>query len=330
MGEVARIAEKRSTKRARTQVLPSVQSRNLSRRSRQLPQLNQLLREGRASKKRIADLEKNKQRLRKMVLSEWLDQAERLWIAAEIHGLEGKHFEVFAAQIGVDRSSAYELLKLHPNRRKVLAQCKKQNHWPGWAVCAGWFKADAGSDVEPEAPSSRNKGLLTPSWQRFKVSDDEYGTPQALFDHYDRIFHFTCDVCATQQLAKCKNFYTLEQDGLKQKWIGVIWMNPPYGNGALSKWVRKAYEAAKENGAIVVALLPMFSDTAWFHDYASHATIELLKGRLQFTGRAENGYTPFGHGIFVFRKKSARVGNQLAISLAGHRIGTSSPRDVLC
>ena len=61
-------------------------------------------------------------RFRKTVLIEWLDQAERLWIAAEKHGLKNKHFIVFAAQIGIDRSSAYELLKLHPNRKKVLAQ----------------------------------------------------------------------------------------------------------------------------------------------------------------------------------------------------------------
>ena len=155
------------------------------------------------------------------------------------------------------------------------------------------------------------------------MSDDEYGTPQALFDHYDRIYHFTCDVCSTPQLAKCKKFYTPERDGLKQEWIGVCWMNPPYGG--LGKWVRKAYEAAK-NGAVVVALLPMFTDTAWFHDYASHATIELLKGRLQFANRTDNGYAPFGHGIFVFRKESARLDNQLAISLDGHRIGTSLPR----
>ena len=46
---------------------------------------------------------------------------------------------------------------------------KRINHWPGWAVCAGWFKADDGSDTEPEAPTTRNRGLLTPTWQRFKV-----------------------------------------------------------------------------------------------------------------------------------------------------------------
>ena len=125
-GEVARIAEKRSIKRTGTQVLRPVQLRNLSGRSGQVPPLNQLLREGRASSRRIDEQEKGIRRFRRIVLIEWLDQAERLWIAAEIHGLKNKHFLVFAAQIGMDRSSAYELLKLHPNRKKVLAQCQRK------------------------------------------------------------------------------------------------------------------------------------------------------------------------------------------------------------
>lgn len=322
-GAVGRITKKtRSIERAATPVLRSVQLRDLSGRSRHVPSLNQLLREGRACNRRIAERENGIRRFRKTVLMEWLDQAERLWIAAEKHGLKGKHFIVFAAQIGVtNRSSAYELLKLHPHRKEVLAQCSKHKHWPGWEVCAGWFKV-AGSDIEP----TRNKGLPMLSWARSKASNDEYGTPQAFFDHYHRIHHFTLDVCSTPPLAKCKKFFTPAQDGLKQEWIGVCWMNPPYS--ALSDWVKKAYEAAKKNGAVVVALLPMFTDAAWFHDYASHATIELLKGRLQFFNQGTDGYSPFGHGIFVFRNESARVGNRLAISLDGHRIGTSWPRDV--
>jgi phage N-6-adenine-methyltransferase len=311
---------RRSIERAGTPVLRSVQLRNLSGRSGQVPPLDRLRREGRASKKRIAEQEKGIRQFQKTVLVEWLNQAERLWIAAEKHGLKGKHFIAFAKQIGIDRSSAYELLKLLPNRQRALDICRRHNHWPGWDICAGWFKADGGSDFEREAPTTRNRGLLTPTWTRSKVTDDEYGTPQAFFDHYDRIYHFTLDVCSTPRLAKCRKFYTLKQDGLKQEWVGVCWMNPPYS--ALSKWVRKACEAAK-NGAVVVALLPMFTDAVWFHDFAPHATIKLLKGRLQFATQKANGYTSFSHGIFVFRKKSAQVRNQLAISLDGHRIGTS-------
>ena len=149
-----------------------------------------------------------------------------------------------------------------------------------------------------------------------------YGTPHALFDHYHRIYKFTCDVASTAKLAKCKKFFTPEQDGLKQVWRGVCWMNPPYHSPDVGAWVKKAYQASQQ-GAVVVALLPMFTDTVWFHDYASHAEIEVLRGRLQFENREDNGYTPFGHGIFVFRKQSARKGKKLTIGLNGHRIGTT-------
>ena len=91
--------------------------RNLSARRGQILPLDQLLREGRASKKRIDKMGTGIRRYRKAVLIEWLAQAERLWIAAEIHGLKNIRFQVFARQIGVDRPSAYEVLKLHPHRR---------------------------------------------------------------------------------------------------------------------------------------------------------------------------------------------------------------------
>jgi phage N-6-adenine-methyltransferase len=293
-----------------------------------IPSMAQLLQAGRASYRRIKDQETGVRRLRKLILIEWLDQAERLWVAAEIHDLKGKHFTVFAHQIGIDRSSAYELLKLHPHRAEVLKTCRNDNHWPGWEVCANWFKHDDETGTELERPTTRNKGILTPTWTRFKVSDDEYGTPQELFDHYNRMYKFTCDVASTAKLAKCRRFFSPEQDGLKQVWRGVCWMNPPYSRPDIGTWVKTAYEASRE-GAVVVALLPMFCDAAWFHDYGSHAEIEVLRGRLQFTNREHNGYTPFGYGVFTFRKRSARRGTRLSISINGHRIGTSSPPGLL-
>jgi hypothetical protein len=93
------------------------------------------------------------------------------------------------------------LLKLHPNRQQVLALCRRDNEWPGWEVCASWSKKEGETSVEAEAPTTPNKGLLTPTSQRFKVAGDEYGTPQILFDYYDRIYHFTCDVAASKTLA---------------------------------------------------------------------------------------------------------------------------------
>ena len=56
---------------------------------------------------------------------------------------------------------------------------------------------------------------------------DEWATPQALFNALDATFHFTLDVCATPDNAKCFKFFAKEQDGLKQDWGGGDYMVQP-------------------------------------------------------------------------------------------------------
>jgi phage N-6-adenine-methyltransferase len=88
-----------------------------------------------------------------------------------------------------------------------------------------------------------------------------YSTPQDLCEHYDLIYHFTLDVCATAANAKCPHYFTPEQDGLLQPWQGPCWMNPPYHQTEIPKWIRKAYEES-QRGAVVVALLPVRTGSA--------------------------------------------------------------------
>lgn len=54
----------------------------------------------------------------------------------------------------------------------------------------------------------------------FSSATDMWETPQDFFDELNKEFHFTCDVCATKENAKCAKYYTPEQDGLKQTWGG--------------------------------------------------------------------------------------------------------------
>lgn len=65
----------------------------------------------------------------------------------------------------------------------------------------------------------------------FSSKSEMWETPQELFDILNDEFHFTVDVCATKDNAKCENFFTPEMDGLKQEWTGACWCNPPYGRG---------------------------------------------------------------------------------------------------
>lgn len=48
----------------------------------------------------------------------------------------------------------------------------------------------------------------------------DWTTPQDFFDELDKEFHFTLDPCALPETAKCKAFFTPDDDGLKQSWGG--------------------------------------------------------------------------------------------------------------
>ncbi len=132
----------------------------------------------------------------------------------------------------------------------------------------------------------------------FRHAADAWETPQALFDALDREFQFEVDVCATADNAKCARYFTPEQDGLRQRWEGTCWMNPPYG-AEIGRWVQKAYESSLF-GATVVCLLPARVDTRWWHQYVTLAAqIRYLPGRLRFGGAKHSA--PFPSAIVVFR-----------------------------
>ena len=134
--------------------------------------------------------------------------------------------------------------------------------------------------------SSIKQDWSTP-WEFFKAQEESYGP-------------FDLDVCATTENSKCLNFYTPEQDGLNQPWVGRCWMNPPYGRG-IEHWVKKATEEVQKQAECVVCLLPARTDTAWWHNYVErHAvSIVFIRGRITFEG-AKNS-APFPSAIVIFK-----------------------------
>jgi phage N-6-adenine-methyltransferase len=134
----------------------------------------------------------------------------------------------------------------------------------------------------------------------FSSATDLWATPQDLFDALNREFGFKTDVCALPSNAKCRRYFTPEMDGLKQRWRGVCWMNPPYGK-VIGHWMRKAYESA-QRGATVVCLVPARTDTAWWHDYATKGEIRFLRGRLKFGD--SKSCAPFPSAVVIFRPQA--------------------------
>lgn len=130
----------------------------------------------------------------------------------------------------------------------------------------------------------------------FSSATDLWATPQDFFDQMNAKFGFTLDVCALPENAKCPRYFTPEDDGLKQPWSGVCWMNPPYGR-TIGQWMRKAWESAQA-GATVVCLIPARTDTAWWHDYAAKGHVTFIRGRLKFGGHENSA--PFPSALVAF------------------------------
>ena len=128
-------------------------------------------------------------------------------------------------------------------------------------------------------------------------SSCEWETPNALFRELDEEFHFTLDVASTDENAKCRKHFTRADDGLSQNWGGeTVWCNPPYGR-EIGAWVERCQEHG-ENGTAVM-LLPVRTDTAWFHKYVlGKAEIRFLRGRLRFNNAKNNA--PFPSMIVIY------------------------------
>ena len=136
----------------------------------------------------------------------------------------------------------------------------------------------------------------------FSSQTGEWETPQDFFDKLNwRYGPFTLDPCATPDTAKCRRFFTKEDDGLEQDWGGfTVFVNPPYGKG-IGKWLKKGYESGCQPDTKVVMLIPARTDTKYWHDYVMRASeVYFVKGRLKFGGSLNSA--PFPSAVVVFEK----------------------------
>ena len=117
----------------------------------------------------------------------------------------------------------------------------------------------------------------------FSSNKEDWETPQALYDKLNAIYHFTLDAAASSLNAKCDNYFTIKENGLKQTWSGRVFCNPPY-NRKLREWVKKAVEEAN-NCEVIVMLIPARTDTTYFHDYIykkENIKVDFIRGRLKY------------------------------------------------
>lgn len=140
-----------------------------------------------------------------------------------------------------------------------------------------------------------------------KASDDEFGTPEELFQRLNREFRFTIDAAASAENAKCPFFVTKEENALlhpeRFKWQHVF-CNPPYSKqaGGVGKWISYAFDLIqKPDGPLVwVFVVPTKTEQSFWHDIVlKHAEVRFLKKRQKFIGG--DGSARGNHCVVIFR-----------------------------
>ena len=125
----------------------------------------------------------------------------------------------------------------------------------------------------------------------FSSKKMDWQTPPDLYQWLNSLYHFDFDPCP----------HNPDFDGLNCNWGKSNYVNPPYGR-AIYNWIKKGYEEYKK-GKLVVFLIPVRTDTRYWHDFLCHATeIWFIKGRLKFVG-ASNG-APFPTALVIFEPKA--------------------------
>lgn len=136
----------------------------------------------------------------------------------------------------------------------------------------------------------------------FTSEKDDWETPNDYFLDINREFNFDLDAAASKKNAKLPNFYTKDDDALKQDWAGNVFCNPPYGRN-LRKWLEKGYEEhLKDPNRVIVFLIPARTDTSYWHDFIfGKAEVRFLRGRLkfEFAGQSKDA-APFPSALVIY------------------------------
>jgi phage N-6-adenine-methyltransferase len=122
-----------------------------------------------------------------------------------------------------------------------------------------------------------------------------------------------------QEAVRAAKYFTKEDDGLKQEWRGLVWLNPPYSRGEIDKFVDKMvieYKAGHIDSGIM--LTHDCTDTEWWQSALRSASAICFPGkRIAFIDTVGERDSPtqgqsffyFGPSLSKFAAVFQRIGN---------------------
>lgn len=200
--------------------------------------------------------------------------------------------------------------KLEEYLDKCIEYDEKENEWVETKEVseAGFMRFITGAHV------SNNSG------------ENEWYTPEKYIDAARYVMESIDVDPASSDIAnetvKATKYYTIEDDGLKQKWEGNVWMNPPYAQPLVTEFTEaftnKWIDGEIHQGCVLVNNA---TETSWYQNMMKEAdAICFIKGRIKFidkngvaSGAPLQGQTVlyFGGNVEKFTNAFGEIGRVL-------------------
>lgn len=167
------------------------------------------------------------------------------------------------------------------------------------------------------------------------TGDNEWYTPKEYIAAANEVMgSIDTDPASSEEANKtvgAEAFFTKEEDGLKEKWSGNVWMNPPYAKQLIPEFIDAAVSKYKSKEIKqVLILVNNATETGWFQDLLSACSVIcFIKGRVKFLDPNGNQGAPLqgqaviylGDNIEGFKKSFCSFGKILLTDMKSVKHG---------
>lgn len=116
-----------------------------------------------------------------------------------------------------------------------------------------------------------------------------------------------------QAIVRAGIYYTFETNGLAHRWVGNVWLNPPYAARIITAFTDKLLgHIATGDVRQAILLTHNNTDTAWFHKVVECCCLLCFtRGRVRFYDERGQANSPtHGHTFIYFGRRQKRFASE--------------------
>lgn len=195
------------------------------------------------------------------------------------------HQLIEAAQVAENVSTIVDTRPANEAQARPLAQLEPEQQREAWALAVETAPAGkvTAALVQQAVETVTNKPHVA-----HNSGENEWYTPPDYIEAARRVMgNIDLDPASStiaNATVQADEFYSKDDNGLEQEWLGRVWLNPPYAAELIGPFIeRLAANVEAGNVTEAVVLVNNATETGWFYRLVSVASAVLFtRGRVRF------------------------------------------------